>query len=109
MRIPFAAALLAWQLAAPAASAADALHAAIVDDYARLGPLFEHFHRHPELSYVEHATAARLAAELRDAGLTVTEQVGGTGIVGVLENGPGPVVLVRADMDGLPIAEKSGL
>lgn len=110
MRIPVAAALvLASQIAIPCVARADALHDAVVADYDHLGPLFEHFHRHPELSYVEHATAARLAAELRDAGLEVTEGVGGTGVVGVLRNGTGPVVLVRADMDGLPIAEKSGL
>ncbi len=82
---------------------------AIAADYPYLGPLFEYFHQHPELSYVEHKTAARLAAELRAAGVEVTEGVGDTGIVGVISNGDGPVVLVRADMDGLPLVEKSGL
>lgn len=88
---------------------ADDLASAIAADYPHLGALFRHFHANPELSYVEHRTAARLATELRDAGVTVTEGVGGTGVVGVLENGDGPVVLVRADMDGLPIRENSGL
>ncbi|MEM1229028.1 MAG: amidohydrolase [Pseudomonadota bacterium] len=74
-----------------------------------LGPLFDHFHRNPELSLVEFETAKRMAAELRAAGFTVTEKVGGTGVVALLENGDGPLVMMRADMDGLPVEEKSGL
>lgn len=86
------------------------LRRAVAEDYHRhLAPLFVHFHRHPELSFREFETAARLAEELRSLGIEVTEGVGGTGIVGVLRNGDGPRVLVRADMDGLPIAEDSGL
>ena len=86
------------------------LRAAIQADYeAHLSALFEHFHRHPELSFRETATAARLAQELRDAGVEVTEEVGGTGLVGMLRNGDGPLVLVRADMDGLPLEEDTGL
>ena len=93
-----------------AAVRADDLSEAIERDYAeRLGALFEHFHRNPELSYLETETAARLAAELREYGVEVTEGVGGTGLVGMLRNGAGPLVLVRADMDGLPIKEDSGL
>jgi hippurate hydrolase len=89
---------------------ADSLAEAIDADYeAHLGDLFEYFHRNPELSYMETRTAARLAAELRDAGFEVTEGVGGTGIVAMLENGPGPLVMMRADMDGLPVQEKTGL
>ena len=76
------------------------------DDY--LGDLWDHFHRHPELSLVEVETARRMAAELRAAGFAVTEGVGGTGIVAMFENGDGPLVMMRADMDGLPIEEKSG-
>ena len=92
----------------PAAGAGEL--ADVIDaDYAYLGPLFEYFHQHPELSYVEHQIAPRLALELRAAGVEVTEGVGGTGVVGVIDNGPGPVVLIRADMDGLPIKERSGL
>jgi hypothetical protein len=71
--------------------------------------LFEHFHRYPELSFLEKKTAKRLARELRKAGAEVTEGVGGTGVVGMMRNGEGPLVLVRADMDGLPIEERSGL
>lgn len=94
-----------------AAIAADTeLHKAVARDYQQnLAPLFEHFHRNPELSFMEFKTAARLAQELRAAGLQVTEGVGGTGVVAILKNGPGPTVMLRADMDGLPMEEKSGL
>lgn len=74
-----------------------------------LAPLFVHFHRNPELSFLESETAARMAQELRTAGLEVTEGVGGTGVVAMLRNGDGPLILLRADMDGLPVPEKSGL
>lgn len=74
-----------------------------------LADLFDHFHRNPELSLVETRTAARMAQELRDAGFEVTEGVGGTGIVALMKNGEGPLVMMRADMDGLPVEEKSGL
>ncbi|HSN51373.1 MAG TPA: amidohydrolase, partial [Woeseiaceae bacterium] len=77
------------------------------DDY--LWPLFDHFHRNPELSLIEHDTAARMASELRAAGFEVTEGVGGTGVVAMMKNGEGPLVMMRADMDGLPVEEKSGL
>lgn len=88
----------------------DAIKAAVEADYdSYLAPLFVHFHENPELSFLENATAARMAQELRQAGVTVTEGVGGTGVVGMLENGEGPLILVRADMDGLPVVEKSGL
>ena len=89
---------------------ADNLSASIQEDYdAYLGDLFDHFHRNPELSFMEQATAARLAEEFREVGFEVTEGVGGTGVVAILRNGPGPVVMMRADMDGLPVEEKSGL
>ena len=77
------------------------------DDY--LGALFDHFHRNPELSLVEQQTAARMARELRAAGFDVTENVGGLGVVAIMRNGDGPMVMMRADMDGLPVEEKSGL
>lgn len=83
---------------------------AIENDYAEhLEQLFDHFHRNPELSLLETKTAARMAEELRAAGFDVTEDVGGTGVIAMLENGPGPMVMMRADMDGLPVEEKSGL
>ena len=100
-------------LALPAAfaTAADpALSAAIARDYdATLAPLFEHLHRNPELSFMEVHTAARMAKELRSAGFEVTEGVGKTGVVAILKNGAGPMVMMRADMDALPVQEKSGL
>ena len=103
-----AALLAAMSSAAPAAPP---LREAIKADYDKsLGALWDQFHRNPELSFVETKTAARMAQELRAVpGMVVTEKVGGTGVVGVLKNGDGPVVLLRADMDGLPVEEKSGL
>ena len=71
--------------------------------------LYKHFHANPELSFMEAETAKRLAAELRDAGLTVSTGIGGHGLVGVLKNGDGPTLLIRADMDGLPVREETGL
>lgn len=101
----------------PALSADADLKAAIEDDYNRyLKDLFIHFHKNPELSLVETKTAARLAQELSTAGFDVTEGVGvavdgnpSTGIVAIMKNGDGPLVMMRADMDGLPVEEKSGL
>lgn len=71
--------------------------------------LYKQLHQAPELSFAEEQTAALLAGRLRTLGFTVTEQVGGHGVVGVLENGPGPVLLLRADMDALPVVEETGL
>ncbi len=86
------------------------LDEAVQKDYdEHLAGLFDHFHRNPELSTVEHETARRMALELSLAGFEVTEGVGGTGVVAMLENGTGPLVMMRADMDGLPVEEKSGL
>ncbi|WP_448073150.1 amidohydrolase [Georgenia yuyongxinii] len=70
---------------------------------------YRDLHAHPELGHQEERTAGRVAAELRDLGLEVHEHVGSTGVVGVLPNGDGPVVLMRADMDALPVAEATGL
>ncbi len=88
----------------------DALRQAIRADYSGyLGSLYEHFHANPELSFREFDTAARLAEELRSAGFEVTEGVGETGVVAVMRNGDGPTVMLRADMDGLPVVEQSGV
>lgn len=78
-------------------------------EYPALFGIYTNLHAHPELSFMEVRTAAQVAAELRSLGFSVTEKVGNTGVVGVLTNGVGPVVLVRADMDGLPIRETSGV
>ncbi|MDG3008547.1 amidohydrolase [Rhodococcus sp. D2-41] len=71
--------------------------------------LYRELHANPELSYQEHRTAARVAERLQGAGYQVTAGLGGTGVVGVLGDGSGPVVLLRADMDALPVREDTGL
>jgi len=82
----------------------------VATDYEKyLKDLYLHFHKNPELSLQEFATAKRMASELSKEGFTVTENVGGTGVVAMMKNGPGPLVMMRADMDGLPVEEKSGL
>src|SRR5205085_8185510 len=77
--------------------------------YPTLDALYQDLHRNPELSKHEDKTAAKLAARMREVGFEVTEHVGGTGIVGILRNGNGPTVLVRTDMDALPLKETTGL
>ena len=104
-------ALLASAIAAtPAAAEPDYADSVKVDYDKSLATLWNYFHRNPELSFREYKTGARMAEELRAVpGMVVTDKVGGTGVVGMLKNGNGPVVLIRADMDGLPIQERSGL
>jgi hippurate hydrolase len=94
----------------PTANATEFLRESIARDYdENLEELYLHFHRNPELSNLEFETSKRLAAEIRAFGYEVTEGVGGTGIVAVMKNGPGPTIMIRADMDGLPVKEDSGL
>ncbi|MET8609259.1 MULTISPECIES: amidohydrolase [Streptomyces] len=76
---------------------------------AGLEDFYRDLHRHPELSLREHRTAGKLAGRLVDAGFETAEGVGGTGVVGRLANGEGPTVLLRADMDALPVPEATGL
>lgn len=90
-------------------AAADPLRDAVAKDMPALMPLYRDLHANPELSMKEVNTAAKLAVEARKLGFKVTEKVGVTGVVAVLENGPGPVLLIRADMDGLPVPEQTGL
>jgi hippurate hydrolase len=71
--------------------------------------VYQHFHRNPELSFQEKETAATLAKHLRAVGVEVTENVGGFGVVGVLKNGEGKTVMVRTDLDALPVKEMTGL
>lgn len=107
-----AAALALSTLAAlPAAAQAtdSAIGAEIKQDMPSLMAIYRDLHTNPELSFMEVRSAGILAAEARKLGFKVTEKVGGTGVVAVMENGPGPVVLVRADMDGLPVIEQTGL
>ena len=102
--------ILACALLVSSIAFGDDLDDSIENDYeSHLAALFEHFHRNPELSLIETATAARMASELRDSGFEVTEGVGGTGVVAIMRNGDGPLVMMRADMDGLPLEENSGL
>ena len=77
--------------------------------YPELDKLYLDLHQSPELSLHEEKTSAKMAAHLRALGFEVTERVGGYGVVGVLKNGKGPTVLVRTDMDALPVEEKTGL
>jgi len=94
----------------PAAAARSDDAAKWVDSaYAALADLYHYLHSHPELSYHEIATAQRIAAELRKAGCDVTEEVGKTGVVGLLKNGAGPTVMIRTDLDALPVTEATGL
>lgn len=77
--------------------------------YPHLDALYKDIHAHPELGFQETRTAALLAAEMRKLGFTVTEKVGQTGIVAIYKNGDGPTVLVRTELDALPMEEKTGL
>lgn len=77
--------------------------------YPALLALYKDLHQHPELGFQETRTAARLAQEMRRAGFTVTEKVGRTGLVALFENGPGPTVMIRTELDALPLKEKTGL
>ncbi|MGW3009310.1 amidohydrolase [Streptomyces sp. NPDC001219] len=86
-----------------------AVLAPLDDRLADLEALYKDLHRHPELAFQETRTAAEAARRLTDHGYDVTTGIAGTGVVGVLRNGPGPVVLLRADMDALPVTENSGL
>ncbi|MDH3719410.1 MAG: amidohydrolase [Planctomycetota bacterium] len=91
--------------AAPAAEPADWTRANLPP----LLQLYRHLHQHPELSFAEQQTASRLADELRKTGATVTTKLGGHGVVGLLKNGAGPTLMLRCDMDGLPVEEKTEL
>src|SRR5436305_10423797 len=88
---------------------AAALSDAIRGDMPQLMNLYRDIHAHPELSMQEVRTPAKLAPEMRKLGFEVTEHVGKTGVVAVMKNGPGPVLLIRADMDALPVKEQTGL
>jgi hippurate hydrolase len=90
---------------ADAATLADAIDA----DMPQLMTLYRDLHANPELSMQEVRTPAKLAAEIRKLGFEVSEHVGKTGVVAVMKNGPGPVLLLRADMDALPVTEQTGL
>jgi hippurate hydrolase len=102
LAMPFALAAAAALATSPALAPLDAI-------YADLDALYRDLHANPELSLQEEKTSAKLAERFRGLGYEVTEKVGGFGVVGVMKNGPGPTVLLRADMDALPVEEKTGL
>ncbi|MEM9838959.1 MAG: amidohydrolase [Pseudomonadota bacterium] len=99
----------ALALMTPAYAASDLGEAVAADWEANLEDLFLHFHQNPELSFREFETAKRLGQELKKLGYKVTTGIGETGVVAVMENGDGPTIMLRADMDGLPVKEMSGL
>jgi amidohydrolase len=101
------AAAAAMSLTPPATAAT--LQESIRADMPQLMALYRDIHEHPELSMQEVRTPAKLAPEMRNLGFDVTEHVGKTGLVAVMKNGPGPVLLIRADMDALPVKEQTGL
>lgn len=78
-------------------------------NYPELDALYKDLHQHPEVGFQEVRTAGLLAARMRKLGFTVTEHVGKTGLVALYRNGPGPVVLIRTELDALPMEEKTGL
>jgi hippurate hydrolase len=92
----------------PAQAPAADLGSIISKELPSLLTIYKELHLDPELSLHEERTSTRVAQELRDAGLDVTEKVGGFGVVGVLKNGEGPVILVRTDLDALPVKEQTG-
>jgi hippurate hydrolase len=86
-----------------------AIEASLEADYPKLDALYKEIHAHPELAFEEVKTAARLAAEMRALGFEVTEKVGKTGLVAIFRNGDGPTIMVRTELDALPMEEKTGL
>jgi hippurate hydrolase len=101
---------LVFTLLLTSASAQTATHSKEVDlVYPDAHALYLDIHQNPELSSHETQTAAKLAAKLRSLGYDVTEHVGGTGIVAILKNGAGPTVMLRTELDALPVEEKTGL
>lgn len=92
-----------------AADPADAVSSIIAKEKDSLIGLYQHLHANPELSFHEEKTSQRMAEEMRKLGFEVTEKIGGWGVVAVLKNGPGKTILVRTDLDALPVREITGL
>lgn len=109
LRLLLPGALLATPLFAVDQALREQVAKKIAADYPALEKFYVDLHLHPELSLMEEKTAAKVAAELRAAGFEVTENFGGHGVVAVLKNGAGPTVLVRSDLDALPVQEETGL
>ncbi|MDA7644907.1 amidohydrolase [bacterium] len=100
---------LVFALTVSAASIKEEVLREAQSQYAELESLYYHLHANPELSFHEEQTAKRLVSTLSPLGFDITENVGGHGFVAVLKNGPGPVLLIRADLDALPVTEETGL
>jgi amidohydrolase len=81
----------------------------VESDYPKLDALYKDLHAHPEIAFQEEKTATKLAAEMRALGFEVTEHVGKTGLVAIYKNGDGPTIMVRTELDALPMEEKTGL
>ena len=90
-------------------SLAQEINSQVDQEYESLFQLYRHLHANPELSFQEAKTAERIQKELESAGFQVTTGIGGFGLVGVLKNGGGPVLMIRTDLDGLPVTEQTGL
>jgi hippurate hydrolase len=103
------AALTCYPIAFAEQGPMDLVRGKVGAEYPSLFELYKYFHSHPELSFQESNTAARLAEEWRKAGFDVTTDVGKHGVVAVLRNGPGPTILMRTDLDALPVKEQTGL
>lgn len=101
--------LLLSVMAFAPAMAADRLNTEVTRRLPALLELYKDLHQNPELGFQEQRTAARLAGEMRQLGFTVTEGVGKTGIVASFDNGRGPTIMVRTELDALPLEEKTGL
>jgi amidohydrolase len=86
-----------------------AIEKSVEADYPKLDALYKDLHAHPEIAFQEEKTAAKLAAEMRALGFEVTEHVGKTGLVAIYRNGEGPTIMVRTELDALPMEEKTGL
>jgi hippurate hydrolase len=110
MRITLSIIVLFWFMIGQSVGQLPNVVAGFIEDDVRGNvALYKDLHKNPEVSLDEARTAATLAAELNEIGFSVTENVGGHGIVGILENGPGPRILYRTDLDALPITEQTGL
>jgi len=97
------------QVGAHAASLPAPFDTQLAADFPKLEAFYRDLHANPELGFAEHKTAAKLAERAKALGFEVTTGVGGTGVVAILKNGPGPTVMLRTEMDALPVLEKTGL
>src|SRR5215471_3250596 len=91
------------------ASLKQSIETSFESEYPKLDALYKDIHAHPEIAFQEEKTAAKLAAEMRAIGFEVTEKVGKTGLVALYKNGDGPTIMVRTELDALPMEEKTGL